>query len=435
MVLLYSILKPKKKSTQWLHEVNSQEVELSLSNQSIIEQCHAIGLTLEDLKIAKTIQNLIKENAHSIASDFFKGMSHISGYTRIIQNYSSEERWINIHAQFLVLMFSGKFDDSHFNKLAHLAKNHQAIGVQPQWYVASFQILQASILETIYQSTENKEEFFVISKSVSKVLNIQQQVILEELEKENRNKKQEEYQNIKDELKNKIFATSESLVALTEETNASVEELMVKSNQVNMQGEKSAEKSKVSQKLAEDGQEQLKSLEKQIHSIHKSTLMMKENVDNLNELSTQIRQVVTIVEDISNQTNLLSLNASIEAARAGEHGKGFAVVANEVRKLSEQTQKSVESIRTFTEQITEQNKNVVNSLLEVKELTEDGQRISQKTGEAFDRIVNSANENLVTVQQSESDMQHLIGIIQEISVATQKVVESTEKLNEAAHLA
>ena len=210
---------------------------------------------------------------------------------------------------------------------------------------------------------------------------------------------------------------------------------MVKSNQVNRQGEKSAEKSKVSQKLAEDGQEQLKSLEEQIHSIHKSTLTMKENVDNLNELSTQIRQVVTIVEDISNQTNLLSLNASIEAARAGEHGKGFAVVANEVRKLSEQTQKSVESIRTFTEQITEQNANVVNSLLEVKELTEDGQKISRKTGEAFDRILNSANENLVTVEQSESDMQHLVEIIQEISVATQKIVESTEKLNEAAHLA
>ena len=82
MVLLYSILKPKKKSTQWLHEVNSQEVELTLSNQSIIEQCHAIGLSLEDLKIAKTIQILIKENAHTIASVFFKGMSHIPGYTQ-----------------------------------------------------------------------------------------------------------------------------------------------------------------------------------------------------------------------------------------------------------------------------------------------------------------------------------------------------------------
>ena len=81
MVLLHSILKPKKKSTQWLQEVNNQEVELTLSNQSIIEQCHSIGLSLQDLKIAKTIQILIKENANTIASVFFKGMSHIPGYT------------------------------------------------------------------------------------------------------------------------------------------------------------------------------------------------------------------------------------------------------------------------------------------------------------------------------------------------------------------
>jgi heam-based aerotactic trancducer len=95
-----------------------------LSNQSIIEQCQSIGLSLEDLKIAKTIQILIKENAHSIASGFFKGMSHIPGYARIIQEYSNEERWINIHAHFLVLMFAGEFNDAHINKLTQVAKNH-----------------------------------------------------------------------------------------------------------------------------------------------------------------------------------------------------------------------------------------------------------------------------------------------------------------------
>jgi heam-based aerotactic trancducer len=57
------------------------------------------------------------------------------------------------------------------------------------------------------------------------------------------------------------------------------------------------------------------------------------------------------------------------------------------------------------------------------------------TRQAFDRIVKAANENLVTVQQTESDIQNLVGIITEIGTATQKIVQSTEKLNEAAHLA
>ena len=108
------------------------------------------------------------------------------------------------------------------------------------WQV--FKSFKKIFLKRFISQQKIKEEFFVISKSVSKVLNIQQQVILEELEKENRMKKQEEYQSIKDELKNKIFATSEYLVALTEETNASVEELMVKSNQVNIQGREECRK-------------------------------------------------------------------------------------------------------------------------------------------------------------------------------------------------
>ena len=428
-------LKSKNQAVKWLSQVDHQEVVFSISNTNIQNQSKVIGLTLEDFKIAKTILPLVKEHAETIADEFYKAMSNIPEYNTIIENYSNPERWVKIHAHFLVHMFGGSFDDASIDKLQQLARSHHSIGVLPQWYVASFHTLLESVQRRIYESASSQEEFFTISKSVSKVMNIQQQVILEALEKVNTETKQEEYQKIKEELKDKIFETSESLVALTEETSASVEDLILKSKKVSEQGQQSAEKSKTSQMLAEKGQNQLTLLEEQIQLTHQSTMTMKENVESLNQLSTQIRQVVSIVEGVSSQTNLLALNATIEAARAGEHGKGFAVVANEVRKLSEQTQKSVESIKMFTEQINEQNHKVITNIQEVEQLMDEGQNKSEITRKAFDRIVNSANENLVSVQQSELEIQSLVEIITEIGTATQKIVQSTEELSEAAQLA
>jgi len=423
------------KQTKWIHLAKDQDVLFSVSDDNISNQFKSLGLTLEEMKMAKTIQELVKNHSQSIASNFYQAMCHIPVYKEIVNTYSNKDRWIQVHAAFIVTMFDGRYDDAYIKRLQIIAKGHQELGVLPQWYVASFQIIFQNIQSCLYHSNCELEEFFKISNSVSKVLNFHQQIIIESLEKANIEKKQEVFEQIKEELKNKIFETSKSLVAITEETSAGVEDLIQKSRMVSIQGQQTADKSRITQSFAENGQEQLHSLENEIHSIYQSTMAMRGAVESLNELSSKIIEVVEMVKGISNQTNLLSLNATIEAAHAGEHGKGFAIVANEVRKLSEQTKESVESIQALTEQITKQKDNVSSSLQEVEDLIEKGKDKSAMTKEALDRIMSAANENLATVQQTESDIKNLVKIIVEIGNDTQKIVQSTERLNEAAHLA
>ena len=92
--------------------------------------------------------------------------------------------------------------------------------------------------------------------------------------------------------------------------------------------------------ISEKGKLDLSNATNQVKKIENSTNRMSEVILNLDNHSTRIGEIVSVITNIAEQTNLLALNATIEAARAGEAGKGFAVVANEVRSLAEQSRNS-----------------------------------------------------------------------------------------------
>jgi len=89
----------------------------------------------------------------------------------------------------------------------------------------------------------------------------------------------------------------------------------------------SIEKVHETQSLASEGKDKLQQLSERIMLISESTKVMRTNVMNFNDSFEQITNIINIVQDIANQTKMLSLNAAIESARAGEHGRGFSVVA------------------------------------------------------------------------------------------------------------
>ena len=133
---------------------------------------------------------------------------------------------------------------------------------------------------------------------------------------------------------------------------------------------------------------------------HQNELSQK--VDALTEQAKNIKDVLSIISDIADQTNLLALNAAIEAARAGEHGRGFAVVADEVRKLAERTQKSLSEISSNVNLITQ---NVVEIAEETSLTSRNMHNISDSAQEL---IVSSENtkSNLAITKEQATDVMH-----------------------------
>ncbi|MBB6734261.1 methyl-accepting chemotaxis protein [Cohnella zeiphila] len=171
----------------------------------------------------------------------------------------------------------------------------------------------------------------------------------------------------------------------------------------------------------EDGVADIRSAIEQMDLIGASAGDAASAMEELTKRSDEIGRIVDVISDISNQTALLSLNASIEAARAGEQGRGFAVVANEVKKLAEQTQRSVEDISGLIGGIQQTSDSAMRSMQRNVEAIGDGVRKMRSIGEGFEQI-------RVAVRDAAGQIQDISATTEQLSAGTEEISASFEEM-------
>lgn len=316
---------------------------------------------------------------------------------------------------------------------------------------------------TVTFSSKRKDEFNVLSEEVQDTLNnmkkLIQQVKALSLEvsqsSSNVSKASETFLKTSEDISRAMNEIEQGVNQQASEA----EQCLTQMDTLNKKLELVSDNTKVIGQIAEstkqrviDGSLVSDELNKQTSSTITITKGIISEIEKLAEKSSSISRIIKVINDIANQTNLLSLNASIEASRAGEYGKGFAVVASEIRKLAEQSKSSVNDIKSIIDSILEDTKNVVETARNVEHVLKLQESAVKNTTDSYQDInesveklvvflqqisdnVNSINETRVTTLAS---IENISAVLEEIAAASNSVsqtannqLHSVESLNES----
>lgn len=223
-----------------------------------------------------------------------------------------------------------------------------------------------------------------------------------------------------------VTAAGENQMVSAEQTSTAMEEMASGVQRIAESSSVVAEASQASLEEVQLGRVAVTHAVEQMKLIHHSVGKSAEEMRELELKSNQIGSIVSVIQEMTNQTQLLSLNASIEAARAGEQGRGFAVVANEVKKLAEQSAHSASEITALIQDVQGTTKRAVQAMNQGVGDVGIGSELMNEAGEVFGRMTETFQEISSQIQEVSAASEQMSAGTEEVTASMSEIVSMTQ---------
>ncbi|KAA0995743.1 methyl-accepting chemotaxis protein [Pseudomonas sp. ANT_J12] len=232
---------------------------------------------------------------------------------------------------------------------------------------------------------------------------------------------------------NSSMFNSDQQASRTNSVAAAINQLGAAAQEIARNAAQASNQASDARSLAEDGQQVVDRSIKAMNQLSSMLSASSTNIESLNSKTVNIGQILEVITSISQQTNLLALNAAIEAARAGEAGRGFAVVADEVRNLAHRTQESAQQVQTMIEELQVGARESVSTMSESQRHSQDSVEIANLAGERLNSVtqrigeIDGMNQSVATATEEQTAVVESINVdITEINTLNQEGVENLQ---------